>query len=186
MNKLSFKILPSEETNDHEARILIDGQDYLGKDYLGVDPVSFFAQTLEKNGEILVGRCTCGVEGCCDLSLTVSDINNTILWTNNDGLNLSFDKSEYVASIHQARNDHSWEDLKRKVERLVTNILRDSQTKDNYKFDWASARIKDNQITLSYIKNDDQKLFYISWDGITEDNVVIKAQKFHEERLSSG
>jgi hypothetical protein len=47
VNKLSFKILPSPSTNDHELRILIDDQDFLGKDYLGIDPPSFFSQDLQ-------------------------------------------------------------------------------------------------------------------------------------------
>jgi len=42
VNKLSFKILPSPSTNDHELRILIDDQDFLG-----IDPPSFFSQDLQ-------------------------------------------------------------------------------------------------------------------------------------------
>jgi hypothetical protein len=184
MNNISFNILLSQETNDHETRIFIDNKDFLGSDYLGIDPPSFFSQdNFNKNGELMIGRCTCGVEGCCDYSVTIIANQNKILWTDNNGLNLIFEKSEYDSIITKAKNDYSWEDIKRKVERLTTNILKNSQTKDNYHFDWASARINDSQITLSYNKNGEQKLFEIIWDGQTEDNVEKNANFFLNEIL---
>lgn len=184
MNRISFNILPSPDSNDHEIRILIDNKDFLGNDYLGLDPPSFFSQNnFDKNGELMVGRCTCGVEGCCDYSVTVVVNQNTITWTNNNGLNLTFDKQDYDRSIDAAKTDHSWEDIKRKVERLTTNILECSQTKDNYHFNWASARINDKQITLSYSKNGDQKLFDIVWDGQSESSVEHNAKQFLRDKL---
>ena len=182
MNKLTFKILPSPESNDHEIRILIDGEDFLGGDYLGLDPPAFFSQeNFDKNGELMIGRCTCGCEGCSDFPITVVANENTISWTNNYGLNLLFDKTEYKSSITNAQNDHSWEDIKRKVERLTTDILKHSQTKDKYIFNWASARINERQINLSYSKNGEQKLFGIVWDGKTDNNVKKNAEEFLRE-----
>lgn len=184
MNKLTFKILPSPESNDHEIRILIDDEDFLGADYLGLDPPAFFSQeNFDKNGELMIGRCTCGCEGCSDFPITVIANEDTVSWTNNNGLNLLFDKHDYDSSIDTARNDFSWEDIKRKVERLTTNVLKKSQTKDNYNFNWASARIKENQITLSFSKNGDQKLFDIVWDGQTDTNVIQNAEQFLKENL---
>ncbi|MDB5276159.1 MAG: hypothetical protein JWR61_1114 [Ferruginibacter sp.] len=186
MNKISFKILPSSETNDHEIRVLIDNEDFLGDDYLGLDPPSFFEQdNFDKDGELMIGRCTCGVEGCCDYPVTVAVNQNTILWTNHNGLNLAFDKQDYDHSIGAAKNDYSWEDIKRKVERLTTNVLKKSQTKDNYNFNWASARIKDKQITLSYSKNGDQKMFDIAWDGQSDTNVEDNAKQFFKDNLKA-
>ena len=186
MNKISFNILPSPETNDHEIRILIDDEDFLGDDYLGLDPPSFFSQdNFDKHGELLVGRCTCGVEGCCDYLVTVIVNQDNISWTNNNGLDLIFDRQEYNHSIYVAKNDYSWEDIKRKVERLTTSILINSQTKDNYYFNWASARIDDKQITLSYSKNGDQKLYNISWDGQSESNVEDSVKKFFYDKLKA-
>jgi len=184
MNNISFKILPSPATNDHEVRIFVDNEDFLGNNYLGIDPPSFFSQNnLDKSGELMVGRCTCGVEGCCDYPVTVSVNEKTISWTDNIGVNLLFDKTEYNNSITIAKNDHSWEDIKRKVERLATDILKHSKTKDNYNFDWVSTRIKDKYITLSYSKNDDQKLFDINWNGQSETDVEYKAKQFLKDML---
>lgn len=58
-------MLPNPETNDSEVRILIDDNDFLGNDYLGLDPPVFFdQQTFFQAGELMIGRCTCGCEGC--------------------------------------------------------------------------------------------------------------------------
>jgi hypothetical protein len=46
MNKLSFKILPCRESNDSEIRILIDDEDILGDDYLGLDPPAFLTKQI--------------------------------------------------------------------------------------------------------------------------------------------
>lgn len=182
MNRLSFNILPSVETNDHELRILIDNEDILGKDYLGLDPPAFFGQdNFNQNGELMIGRCTCGVEGCSDYPVRVIVNDKTISWTDNSGLNLVFEKEMYDHTITAAKNDHSWEDIKRTAERLVENILKHSQTSDHYKFNWASARIKEKQITLSYSKHDNQKLFDINWDEKTTINAENNAIKFLKE-----
>lgn len=183
MNKLSFKILPSPETNDHEVRILVDGQDFLGDNYLGLDPTSFFEQDFDKEGTLCIGRCTCGVEGCDDFTVNVSFNENSVSWTDSKQLDLLFDKTEYINLIIRAKNNHSWEDINRKVERITTDILKNSQTKNGYKFDWASARIHDKQITLSYSKDSDQKLFHIPWDGQSEKNVKQNTAQFLKEKL---
>jgi len=183
MNKLSFKILPSPETNDHEVRILIDNEDILGSDYLGIDPSIFFNQdNLDKNGELMIGRCCCGVDECCDYPIIVT-ITENVTWTDKYGLNLSFDKEEYLNLINRSRTDYSWEDIKRRVERLTSDVLKHSKTKNNYQFKWASARINDKQITLCYSNNDDQLLFNLFWDGHSEKNVIQNAELFLNEKL---
>lgn len=166
MNLLSFTILPSPTSKDHEIRILIDGEDIIGKDFLGPDPPVFLKQAnLLKGGYILIGRCTCGEAGCGSCGVTVMLDKDMVLLKDDSGLNLVFDRQAYEYTIEAAKNDHSWEDIKRKVERLTTEILNNSRTKDNYIFDWASARITENKITLSYRKDRFQKLFDIAWDG---------------------
>ena len=156
----------------------MDNEDLLGEDYLGLDPVSFFRKDFNMNGEIMIGRCTCGVEGCADYPVSIGINENSVSWKNSDGLNLLFEKSAYQASINAAKSDHSWEDIKRRIERLISDMLTQTTTKDGYKFDWASARIKDNQIELSYSKDHHQKLFSLDWDGQTESNAIASAEQF--------
>jgi hypothetical protein len=179
MNTISFKILPTDESHDHELRILIDDSDILGKDHLGIDPPEFFEQnSLMTTGQLLIGRCSCGVVGCDDYPVDVNIYDNKITWTNKTGLNLEFDKSDYIKAITNARADHSWESKERRVERLTTNVLKNTKTINDYKFDWTSARIKENAITVSYSKDGQQNLFEFSWDGQTDQNAVSGANLF--------
>ena len=178
MHTIRFEISPSEDSNDHQVRIMIDHSDFLGGDYLGIDPPRFFAQgNLFEAGDLLIGRCTCGCEGCGDYPVFVSVNSNTITWSNLSGLKLEFDRAEYNKAIQTAKNDQSWEDKNRRVERVVSDLLRQTTTKDGYGFDWASARIKENCIMLSYSKNRDQKVFEIEWDGASAASGVIHAEK---------
>lgn len=179
MNALSFKILPTDESHDHEIRILIDDSDILGNDYLGIDPPEFFGQhSLITTGQLLIGRCSCGVVGCDDYPVNVNIFDNKITWTNNNGLNLEFDKSVYLKAISNAKADHSWENKERRVERLTSDMLKNTKTMNNYKFDWTSARIKENVITVSYSKDGQQNLFEFNWDGRTDQSAVNGANLF--------
>ena len=179
MNNISFNIIPCLESNDHEVRILIDGSDFLGKDYLGIDPPVFFKQkTLINSGELYIGRCICGCEGCCDNYVTVRADEDIISWTNSGGLNIKFNKNDYKNIIYSAMHDYSWEDNKRTAERLVDEVFKEIITKDKYCFNWTSARIKENIITLSFSKRHEQKLFEFRWDGQSPENAQIAAKEF--------
>lgn len=183
MNRLSFNIIPSPESNDHQVRILIDNEDWLHDDYLGIDPPRFFQQETFLCGDLLVGRCDCGVEGCGDLIVNVQSDKANMIWTNNDGLNLQFDKTEYLKVIEFSKTDFKWEDINRRVERLVTNIFKDAQTIDGLTFDWASCRIENHKVCLSFSKKGfpedfKQEILKIDWDGKTESEALTKADKF--------
>lgn len=187
MNNIGFKILPSPESNDFEVRILIDCKDFLGDDYLGLDPQVFFdQQTFFQSGELMIGRCTCGCEGCSDYPVTVNVGNDKIIWTNHNGLKFEFNKVEFERTIAEARNDNSWEDENRKIERLVSNLLFNTKTKDDYNFNWASARIKSDFITLSFSKNGEQKLLEFLRDKTSIDKTLINAKKFVDKQLLIG
>jgi hypothetical protein len=130
MNILSLKILPSTKSNDNEVRILIDNEDFLGDDYLGLDPSVFFDQTyFDKNGELTIGRCSCGCEGCCDFPVKVKVNENRTVWTDENGLNLTFDKEDYFNTVEITKNDFCWEDTNRKMERLKKKFLKTQKQK---------------------------------------------------------
>ncbi|WKK83586.2 hypothetical protein QYS48_14895 [Marivirga arenosa] len=183
MNRLSFNIIPSPESNDHQVRILIDNEDWLHDDYLGIDPPRFFQQETFLSGDLLVGRCDCGVEGCGDLIVNVHSDKDKMIWTNNDGLKLQFDKTEYSKVIEFSKTDFKWEDINRRVERLMTNIFNASQTIDGLTFDWASCRIENKRVNLSYSKKGlpedfKQEILKFAWDGKSESNAIDNAEKF--------
>lgn len=179
MNTLSFKILPTDESHDHEVRIFIDNSDILGQDHLGIDPPEFFRQqNLLITGQILIGRCSCGVVGCDDYSIDVKILDKIVSWTNSNGLNLEFDKSVYEKTISAAQTDHIWENKERRVERLTYDILKNTKTNNDYKFDWTSARIKESVITVSYSKDGQQQLFEFTWDGQTDESALTGVSSF--------
>jgi hypothetical protein len=162
---------------------MIDGEDWFRDDYLGIDPPRFFQQDTFFSGDLMVGRCACGVEGCGDLIVNVQSDKDKMIWTSNDGLNLQFDKTEYIDLIELSKADFKWEDINRRVERLVTNIFKGSQTIDGLTFDWASCRIENHKVCLSFSKKGfpedfKQEILKIDWDGKTESDALTKADKF--------
>ncbi|MEL6826845.1 MAG: hypothetical protein AAFN91_11410 [Pseudomonadota bacterium] len=81
-------------------------------------------------------------------------------------------------------NDASWEDINRRVERLIEQQLLDTKTDDELDFRWASARIKANVIYLSYANDSEQRLLEFSWDGKTEESALKRARSFRRERFA--
>jgi hypothetical protein len=182
MNRLSFKFEPCPDSNDHEIRVLVDQEDVVGKSFLGLDPPSFFAQNFDVDGTLLIGRCNCGVEGCSDFRVTVAFLDDVVRWTSDNGLKVSFPRTHYLEALDAARNDHSWEDVKRTSERIAQGILSQTRTRDGFEFDWASTRIKKAKITLSYSKQGMQKLLEICWDGKVQ-SVEPSVKLFAQENL---
>lgn len=184
MNILTFDIKPSYESNDHQIRIIIDGNDWLGEDFLGLDPPEFFHQkTLFENGELLIGRCNCGCVGCCDVLVNVNFFDDEVIWITDRNNKLYFDKKGYLKSIKEISIDFSWEDLDRKVERLVSKIFDQKTIESKYSFDWASTRIEPNIIKLSFSNKEEQKLYQFSWDGKTVDNAIENARLFYQKNF---
>lgn len=185
MNTLSFKVLPSAESNDHQARVLIDGDDWLGEESLGVDPHRLFRQDTFMGGTLLIGRCECGAEGCDDVFVDVKENKNKIIWRGKSGLDLEFEKADYINAVEGAKMDFSWEDINRRVERLVGDIFTGTETVDGLSFEWASCRLKNKKVGLSFIKKEGervlgQEIMEIDWDGESEADAIKNANTLLE------
>jgi|CXWL01.1.fsa_nt_gi hypothetical protein len=180
MSKLTFEIRPSPETNDHELLVLVDGKTVLSEDYMGVDPPEFFAQFSKADaGQLLIGRCRCGVVGCGDYHVAVETAPDSVTWR--ERKEFRFDRGEYEGAVLNASRDFSWEDQKRRAERLAGEILNGCQTDDGAAFQWASARIAPMLMKLSFLKRDEQKLLEFGWDGATDESVVQGARRFRKQ-----
>ena len=155
MNVLGFAFNASHESNDHEVRPLISGADLLNSictGDLGLDPPQFFRQPgLLKGGEIRIGRCSCGVIGCGDQHAVVQITDDHFIWLLADGRRIEFDRTQYEAAVVQSASVTKWESLERTAERLVGSLDFSERAERGYLFQWASARIKKGQITLSFI-----------------------------------
>jgi hypothetical protein len=179
MKTLTLNIEPSPTSDDHQVRIQIDGQDWLGKDFLGIDPPRFFSQsTLTTGGEAIIGRCKCGIEGCDDYTADIIVENSVVIWKMNKGHILHFEKTAYLTLIKNAANDFSWESKERTAERRVGEIFKDTRFNDEYRFDWASAQINPGKILLSFSKEASQMTLEFDWADENPDTAVASALQY--------
>ena len=185
LSELTFEIRPSPATNDHEVRVLVDGRDILGDQYIGIDPPEFFCQFFQSDTEdLLVGRCCCGVVGCGDCIVTVARDREVVRWSGHKAF--VFNRTQYDAAVQRAAQDSSWEDSNRRAERLVNDLLRGLRTQDGFQFDWASARMSPNVIKLSFSNDVTQKFVEFAWDGKTEESATRAASLQKEQLVGPG
>jgi hypothetical protein len=185
MSELTFEIRPSPETNDHEVVVLVDGSKVLDDDFMGIDPPEFFAQfSKTRTGQLLIGRCRCGVVGCGDYLVTVEIAPEIVTWWG--AKEFRFERAEYDKAIQRAASDFSWEDQQRRAERLAKMVLDGCRTEDGFTFQWASARIKPMSIELSFQKHGQQRMLEFGWDGATDQSAVEGAKRFRREHDGGG
>lgn len=181
---LSFRILASPSSNDHEARPLVDGADWLDDDSLGLDPHELVHEFARLPARLLIGRCGCGVVGCGDVTVEVERMEATVEWRLHNGPPIIFDRRQYDAEIARFSTDHAWEPLERRVEREVGQVFAGSATKAGLTFDWATTRIRQGMICLSYSRQGmGQSLLEFSWDGQNLDDALARARRFHAEHF---
>lgn len=188
MNTLRFEIAPSPETNDDEVRIFIDGEPLFNIDdsSMGLDPPKLF-DALKKHwvGDLMIGRCICGVEGCGDIVVYVFRSQRSVKWETRLKVQFEFDIEAYNSTINQLLADTSWESTKRRVERLVGKVMSGTQTEDGLRFQWASTRIQENTVCLAYKNGDEQRVFEFVWDGETEISALKGARLFKREKFDA-
>ncbi len=185
VNTIKIAAKASPETNDHQARLLIDGKDWLGSEYLGLDPPMLATELRSvRVGTLIVGRCRCGAVGCDDLRVEASRTDTLVHWTGPCASHLSFDAAQYDAEIGRFAEDTSWETVGRAVEREVGQLFRDTATEHGFRFDWASTRIQEGLVHLSFSKGDEQRVLEFNWDGATLKSALDRAQLFRAERFA--
>ena len=187
MNTLRITVEPSLETYDHQARLIVDKNDWLGEDFAGLDPPMLRNQLSNSIGKKIVGRCACGIVGCNDKVVEVVREDGVVKWQPRRGNALVFEADVYDAEVDRFFGDNSWETVERAAEREVAEILRDTNIKRGFKFEWASARIRDGFITLSYGKpsknRNHQRLLKFAWDGSSVENAIEGAVAFRAKRF---
>lgn len=186
IEKLTFSFAASPESNDHEVRPLVEDMDILsvapGGSYLGLDPPEFFRQaSLINGGELIIGRCGCGVVGCGDYIATVEVSTDTVVWTITSTKRFAFDREQYLRCIRAGTTETSWESVERTAERLIEGLDFSSMESNGYRFQWASARIKRGQISLSFLNNGGQRLFEIRWDHLHSEDAVQRVKNWLNE-----
>ena len=174
MSRLAFQFAGSPSSNDHQVRPLVDGVDLLDlieTDSLGIDPPEFFRQpALLSGGRLPIGRCSRGVVGCDDVFADVVRTDDSVTWQLPANRRYAFEPAGYSSCIKSGADDTGWESAERTAERLASSLDFSTVEEHGYRFGWASARISRGRMTLSFWKEDTQRLFEIGWDeGNPED-----------------
>ena len=188
-NLLRFEVSPTLGMNDHQARLIVDKEDWLGPEHLGLDPPHLRSElTTAKEGLTIVGRCSCGCADCGDLFVNVQREALLVRWAivrRNDGQSepLTFDARQYDAEIERFARDHSWEDDLRRAERHVEGIFAGTTTEHGLQFNWASARIRPKTIILSFVGSNTGNQMEFGWDGVTLESAIAGAEAFYRQQL---
>lgn len=183
-NTLTITVEASFDSNDHQARLLIDGKDWLGPKALGLDPPMLKSELFDKGGgTLIVGRCWCGVVGCGDLNVEVTRTPNSVHWSESSIDSLRFDAAQYDAEVIRFAHDRSWETVQRAVEREIEHIFHGTTIEHGYEFEWASTRIEEGQVKLSFQNGHLQKLLQFPWDEVSLEDATNRARAFRAARF---
>jgi hypothetical protein len=184
-HRLTISVSASPSSNDHEARLAIDGKDWLGAEFMGLDPPMLENELLtNRDGSVMVGRCSCGAVGCGDLIVEVTRSKDSVSWSRPETGPVTFDAGQYDAEIARFVQDRTWETLGRAVEREVEQVFSGTLTGDDFSFDWASTRIKNGLVHLSFSKGPEQQLFEFGWDEASLQKAIARAEEFREEHFA--
>jgi hypothetical protein len=196
MDKIEFRIEPSPDSNDHQVRILINGQDVIPDRMIGLDPwddgdisCSLLDQeALSTSGELTYARCSCGVVGCGSDSVEVTRSDETVSWRfpsldrkstvfggSHKAAPFVFDRQQYDQAVADLRNDFKWEPMERTAERLVGQLDFSKAAGCGLLFHWASGRMNQDKFGLCFRLGEPQKyqvIAYMPWNPRTPEGAV--------------
>ena len=182
--KLTIAVEAIDEL-DHQARLLIDGKDWLGPEVLGLDPTMLKTELLDKGvGTLIVGRCWSGFVGCHDLKVEVTRTERSVQWSVSRTIWLRFNPAQYDAELARFAQDTSWESVQRTVMREVGDIFRGTTIKGGFEFDGASTWNRKGVVFLWFRKGNRERSLKFSWDGLSVADAINRAKMFRAERFS--
>jgi len=180
---LTIAVKAPSETNELQARPLIDGKDWLGPEVAGLDPVMLEAELLGKGvGSLIVGRCWCGMIGCNDVRVEVTRNKSYVHWSGSDATGHVFVAAQYDSELARFAQDKSWETLERTVAREVEQLFRGTRIRRGFEFQWASTSRQ--EVQLLFRKGDRHKMLKFRWDGASVADALNQAKLFRAERFS--
>ena len=187
VHEISFTIEPSTPSNDHQVRVIIDGQDLIaqfGDDMLGIDPPDFFAdQALLQSGALIFARCDCGVVGCGDGTVQTARSDSSVTWgdfcpTIPEITSLIFSRQQFDSAVAAAKNNHDWETTERSAERLIAELDFSYLQDRGLAFCWASGRLDNKKISVCFdLESQYQVVAHVPWDHNTPESGVNVIQK---------
>jgi hypothetical protein len=170
----AISVRPSPETNDHEVRLLGDGDELIDRFWegmIGLDPDQLLLDPcplIPSNGhKATIARCNCGEIGCGSAEVAVLADEERVLWVNGDRT-VQFRAQQYIAEIARAQSDTTWETADRTAARLVRErVDRPLLARSGLTFDWASGRVASGRFTVSMRLEPGpyQLLVHVPWSG---------------------
>jgi hypothetical protein len=181
--QLRIAVSPNHNCKDHEARILIDDEDLLGKDSCGLDPPDLAHQLASNDLRIRIGRCSCGTVGCDDIFADRRRKDGIVEWEAG-GRAVEFDERDYDREVERFLCDRSWAPIERLAEFAADELLQ-GRTLNGLTFDWSSARIKAQAMTYSFSAAGEQRLVEFTWDGQTIESAIEATNQLLSEAYAS-
>ncbi len=182
MHEISFTIEPCTPSNDHQVRVIVDGQDLIAQldpSMLGIDPPDFFAsEALRLSGELLFARCGCGVVGCADGTTQTSRNDSTVTWLEfcpsiPRVTALTFSRKQFDAAVASFKGNHDWETTERRAERLIANLDFIGFDVPGLTFRWVSGRLDRAKISVCFVLNSvHQVIVHAPWDHDTVESAI--------------
>jgi hypothetical protein len=182
--QLRIEVRPSPETNDHEVRLMADGEslvDRFSTGLIGLDPADLLTDSCGLRAEneshrVTVGRCSCGIVGCGSVEVDIRRDHEQVIWTATDSSQqVRFPAAQYGAEVERALRDHTWETPERTASRLISQAVdRTVLARRGFEFSWASGRCRDGMMTASLVLTPGpyQVLVSVPWDGENIDGIV--------------
>ena len=193
-NVIRFMVVPSPDTNDHEVKVFIDGEEFISRlwpNMMGMDPDQVLSyrhlSAQDEPHETTVLRCGCGQVGCGSASVRISAQGDHVIWDNWRGdtggrpsKTLTFDRNQYMKAVKDAIEDHSWETPDRTAARILASIVDHSTlAENNLKYQWATGRIRDATLTVSLSGPEGchQILVHFDWKNQSAEEIAREAAR---------
>ena len=193
-NVIRFLVVPSPDTNDHEVKVFIDGEEFISRQWanmMGMDPDQLLSyrhlSAQEEPHEATVVRCGCGEVGCGSASVRISAQGDRVIWDDWQGDTggrptkpLIFDRNQYMKAVKDAIEDHSWETPDRTAARILASIVDHSiLAENNLKYQWASGRIRHATLTVSLSGTEgcDHILVHLDWKEQSAEEIAREAAR---------
>jgi hypothetical protein len=199
MNQLGFifRKTAGEHCGDHEIRVQVDGKDLLDDvddEMLGLDPPDFFELAKTQNeGELIVGRCSCGVLECGSASVSVIRAGEEVAWQVPDRYGapkytLVFNSTDYDRAFELAAQDKGWETIERTAERLISQLDFAVAKRYGLTFKSAYARDGDNTVRLYFVKAPENSLSFVAvpWNHESPLDALAMIESMLKEWLIKG
>lgn len=167
MNKLTLSV--RKINGGYEVQPYIDGHKLLnGRDNIGLGPQEFLSRNkLLQDGELLLGICTCGCEGCDDFLVTQEIKDEIVVWKTlyqYEEVTYRFDLEQYKKAL-KALDRNAIHCYEKTAERIAADLLKNTSPHYGYEFEKAIASANNRKITVFYGNGKAELSYVIDWNG---------------------